>query len=117
MLPVDADGYQYVVKDPDDVLDYVFDFAPLTNVREDATSDWLSSGETISTISVTAATGLTVGNGSNGGASPSKTNSNTSVTCWLIGGTANSYYDVLCRIVTSASRTKDKTLRVYVRAQ
>ena len=84
-------------KDPNAVLDYKFDWAA-----------WLASGETISTRTVTADTGLTV-------ASSSITNTGTSVTVWLSGGTAGSNYNVLCRIVTSASRTDDRTMRIQVR--
>jgi hypothetical protein len=94
------------IKDPNAVLDFKFDFAALTNGS--GTSNWLATGETISTATVTADTGLTV-------ASSSITDTSTSVTVWLSGGTANTDYDVLCRIVTSASRTDDRTMVIKVR--
>lgn len=84
-------------KDPDAVLDYKFDW-----------SSWLSTGETISSTTVTAETGLTVD-------SNSITDTSTSVTVWLSGGTANTNYDVTCQIVTSASRTDDRTMTIRVR--
>jgi hypothetical protein len=94
------------IKDPNAVLDFKFDFAALTNGS--GTSNWLATGETISTATVTADTGLTVD-------SSSITDTSTSVTVWLSGGTANTDYDVLCRIVTSASRTDDRTMVIKVR--
>ena len=91
------------VKDPDAVLDYKWDFAASTNGSGD--SDWLASGETISSHTVTADTGLTVD-------SSSITDTNTSVTAWLSGGTAGTDYGVTCQIVTSASRTDDRTITI-----
>ena len=97
---------QIFVKDADAVLDYKWDWAALTNGTGE--SDWLASGETISTITVTAATGITVN-------SSSRTDSNTSDTGWLSGGTAGNDYTVACKIVTSASRTDERTVTVRVR--
>lgn len=83
-------------KDPAAVLDYKFDW-----------SSWLASGETISTRTVTPATGITVD-------SSSITDTNTSVTVWLSGGTAGTEYTVACKIVTSAARTDERTLTIQV---
>jgi len=94
------------VKDSADVLDYKFDFANTTNGG--TTADWLASGETISTKTVTADSGITVD-------SSSITDTNTSVTVWLSGGTTGTVYDVACKIVTSANRTLERTLRMTVR--
>ena len=58
-------------KDPDAVLDYKFDWAASTNGS--GASDWLADGETISSHTITATTGLTVD-------SSSLTDTNTSVT-------------------------------------
>lgn len=96
------------IKDPSAVLDYVFDWAPLTNGRAGATSDWLASGETISSKTVTAESGITVD-------SSSITDSSTSVTVWLSSGTAGSNYLVTCRIVTSGGRTDERSIRLLVR--
>ena len=95
-------------KDPDAVLDYKFDWKPLTNGSSGGVSDWLASGETISTRTITASTGLTKD-------SDSLTDTNTSVTVWLSGGTAGEDYTVACEIVTSDSRTDERTMTVYVR--
>lgn len=93
------------VKDPDAVLDYKFDWAASTNGS--GTSDWLASGETISSYTITADSGITVD-------SDTRTDTNTSVTVWLSGGTAGSTYDVACKIVTSDSRTDERTMKIVV---
>ena len=103
----DTDGIPYLTKDPDAVLDYKTDWAPLTNGRIGAVSDWLASGETISSTTITEETGITVD-------SDSITDSGTSVTVWLSGGTAGAEYDIGVRIVTSDSRTDERTFRVKV---
>lgn len=89
------------IKDPDAILDYKFDWKASTNGSGD--SDWLSSGETISTYTITAQSGITVD-------SDSLTDANTSVTVWLSGGTAGTRYTVACKIVTSAGRTDERTM-------
>jgi hypothetical protein len=94
------------IKDPSAILDYKFDYANTTNGGTKA--DYLASGETITTATVTAETGLTV-------TSYSATNSSTSVTAWLSGGTVNADYLVTCRIVTSANRTDERSIRIKVR--
>jgi len=87
---------QLFTKDVDAVLDYRFDW-----------SDWLETGDTIATHTVTAATGITVD-------SSSITDGATSVTVWLSGGTAGLSYTVACLIVTSASRTDERTVTLRV---
>ena len=94
------------LKDPDAVLDYKFDWAASTNGTGD--TDWLdtSNSETISSHTIDEDTGITVD-------SSSQTDTNTSVTVWLSGGTAGTSYDVRCEIVTSASRTDERTITIY----
>lgn len=87
---------QLFTKDVDAVLDYRFDW-----------SDWLETGDTIATRTVTATTGITVD-------SSSITDSSTSVTVWLSGGTVGATYDVSCLIVTVQSRTDERTVSVRV---
>lgn len=91
------------LKDPDAVLDYLFDWAALTNGN--GSTDWLSVGETITDHTITVTTGLTVD-------SSALTNTATSVIVWLSGGTAGGQYDVTCHIVTSAGREDDRTIKV-----
>jgi hypothetical protein len=95
-----------VLKDPDAVLDYKFDWAASTNGT--GSSDWLASGETIATKTVTVPSGLTKD-------SDSLADTNTSVLVWLSGGTAETDYEVICHITTSDSRQDDRTLTVKVR--
>jgi len=81
-------------KDPADVLDYKFDFASTTNGGNKA--DWLASGEVISSYVITAESGITLD-------SDSATDTNTSVTVWLSGGTDGETYTVACKITTDNS--------------
>jgi len=91
------------LKDPDAVLDYVFDWKAKTNQPlVSGLTDWLASDETISSHVITAAAGITVD-------SSALSDTNTSVTVWLSGGTAGTNYTVACKIVTSASRTDERT--------
>lgn len=92
-------------KDPLAVLDYKFDWASLTNGN--GGSNWLATGETISSFTVTASAGLTI-------QSSSATDTNTSVTVWLTGGTAGTIYTVVCKIVTSQARTDERTMTIVV---
>jgi len=82
------------LKDPDAVLDYMFDW-----------TDWLASGETIISHTITAETGIVV---------DSSTESAGKVTVWLSGGTAGENYKVACLIVTSAGRTDERTIWIKV---
>lgn len=95
-------------KDPDEVLDYLFDFKALTNGN--GTEDYLQSGETISTYTMTVDTGLTKD-------SDTKTNADTSVKVWLSGGTLGNSYNVECDIVTSGGRTVSRTMTIVVAAK
>lgn len=84
-------------KSPSAVLKYKFDW-----------SDWLASGETISTRTVTPEEGITVD-------SSSITDTNTSVTVTLSGGTVGNVYDVACLITTSDSQTDERTIKIKCR--
>lgn len=83
-------------KDPDAVLDYVWDW--------DA---WLGS-DTISSHSIIAESGITV---------DSSSTTTTVVTAWLSGGTVNTDYNVVCRIVTAGGRTDDRTSVIRIRSK
>jgi len=83
-----------VRKDPDSVSDYVFDFY-------DSGNAFLGSGDTISTATFTATTGLTI---------DSQSYSTTTATVWLSGGTVGQVYTVNCRMVSAAGRTKDASV-------
>lgn len=82
-------------KDPDAVLDWVWDW-----------SDWLAPGETISTSTFTVSAGLDLGVTSN---------TLSSTTAWLSGGTPGTPYLVANRIVTSAGRTDERSITIRVK--
>ncbi len=97
------------VKDPAARLDYKFDWRADTNNHDPAaSSDYLAAGETISSATVTADTGITVD-------TDSITDTNTSVTVWLTGGTDGEDYEVVCQIETSDSRTDQRTITIQCR--
>lgn len=91
MAHVDVDP-----KDPDAVLDYVVNWAT-----------WLD-GDTISTSAFTVPAGIT---------KDSESNTTTTATVWLSGGTAGTWYAILNRITTAAGRTNDQTIYVQVKEQ
>jgi len=93
------------IKDPNAVLDYKFDWKAKTNLS--GNTDWLESNETISSFTITAASGLTVD-------SSASSDTNTSVTVWLSGGTDGTTYELACKIVTSLSRTDERTISIQV---
>lgn len=95
----------YFIKDPDATLDYKFDWAASTNGSGD--SDWLASGETIDSHTVTVESGLTKD-------SDSATDDDTSVTVWLSGGSAGETYLVGCEITTSSGRTDERSIVIAV---
>jgi hypothetical protein len=96
------------VKDPHAVLDYKWDFKPLTHGVAGATSDYLANGETVVTATVTPQAGLTVD-------SYSITDTGTSVTAWFSTSTADNEYTAVCHFTTSAGRTDDRSIIVAVR--
>lgn len=81
-------------KDPDSVLDYVIDW-----------SDWLD-GDTISTSSWSVDSGITL---------ESDTNTTTTATAWLSGGTVGETYQCRNRIVTAGGRTVDRSIAVSIK--
>lgn len=95
------------VKDPDAVLDYKFDWMASTNGS--GSSDWLAALETIAshtiTISPVTVPPLVAD-------SSTETDTDTSVTVWLSGGLAGEEYKVECEVVTSGSRTDERTMKI-----
>lgn len=104
------------IKDPDAILDWRFDWKPLTNSSEGGTSDWLGADETISTD--TDGFAIIISPSETGGLqedSSELTDAGTSVTVWLSGGEAGQDYTVTCRITTTENRTDDRSITVKVR--
>lgn len=95
----------YKIKRAGAVLDFKFDWKALTNGS--GVSDWLEAGETISSHTVTVSNGITKD-------SDSITDSNTTVTVWLSGGTSGKTETVTCEIVTNLGRTDQRTMRIKV---
>lgn len=87
----------FFVKDPNSVLDYTVDW-----------TSWLSTSETISTSTWVVPAGIT---------QSSASNTTTSATIFLSGGTASTTYKVVNRITTNQSRTDDRTLEIRVEDQ
>lgn len=83
------------MKDPEAVLDYVFDW-----------TGWLADGETIQSRTVTAEAGIT---------KDSDSHADGVVTVWLSGGTVETTYRVECKVTTSAGRTDERSIFVRVR--
>lgn len=78
-------------KDPDAVLDYELDW-----------SEWLDT-DTIASSSWTADTGITI---------DSDTNTTTTATVWVSGGTVGERYEVTNHIVTTAGREDDRSIKI-----
>lgn len=91
-------------KDPNAKKDYAVDW-----------SSWLQDGETISSsawaIDVTPDGTLVISG------SPAASNTSTVATVWLEAGSAGRQYRVRNRITTSAGRTDDQSLDIYVAEQ
>jgi len=83
-------------KDPDATLDYSIDW-----------SDWLD-GDTISSMTYVADTGITVETARN-------TETDTVSTLWVSGGTVGNQYDIVCRVTTAAGRIDDRTVRFIIK--
>ena len=83
-----------IIKDPDAILDYGFDWAA-----------WLGT-DTIATSAWSVATGLT---------EVSDTNTTTTTTVWVSGGTAGASYLCTNTITTAEGRTDERSLVVMVR--
>jgi hypothetical protein len=82
------------LKDPNEELDYGFDW-----------SSWLASGESIATYSLSAEAGITLGTNSvNAGI----------ITYWLSGGTEGETYKITCQVETNEGRIGERTMRIRV---
>ncbi len=88
-----TDPIAQMTKDPDAVLDYIIDW-----------SIWLDA-DTISTSTWSVPAGIT---------EDSSSNTTTTATIWLSGGTAGASYDLINSIVTAAGRKDDRTIRIHV---
>ena len=92
-----TESLQTFRKDPDAILDYGFDW-----------SDWLASGETLTASTWTVPAGISEG---------ANQRDDTSVLIWLSGGTVGESYLISCKIVTSDSRTDERSFTIIVEEQ
>jgi hypothetical protein len=81
------------LKDPDSTEDYQFNWAPELD------------GDTISSVSWSLPDGLT---------QVSTSNTTTTATIFVSGGSEGSQYRIRCRVVTAGGRTWDRTIRIQV---
>jgi hypothetical protein len=105
-------------KDPNNVEPYFFVWCSLSGTNNGGTTDTGElQGATISSYTVTVPAGITKDSDNKAAVTIRGIAYavNTVVTVWLSGGTDGADYDVLCRIVTSDSRTLDQTMRIPVR--
>lgn len=84
------------VKDPNATLDYTVNWAAFLGV------DTISSDSWIVPAGITSVT---------------ETNTTTTSTIWLSGGTLGEKYGLINRIVTAGGRTDDRTIYIRVREQ
>ena len=83
-------------KDPDAVLDYAMDW-----------STWLATGENLSTYLVTVDSSLIT--------ISTHSISSPIVTAWLSGGNVGQTYTVSIKVVTSGSRTDERSFKVKIK--
>ena len=80
-----------LLKDPDAILDYAFNWALWLGTDVISTSTWILD------------TGLT---------KVSDTNTSTLATVWISGGTADATYNITNRITTAGGRTEDRSFSI-----
>lgn len=101
---------QTFIKHPDESKFYRIDLKGRTNGNDPAArSDYLEAALTISTATLAADTGITVG-------SPTLDDDDSSVIFRVSGGTANADYKVECTMVDSGGETHVETVTFKVRA-
>jgi len=84
-----------ILKDPDAVLDYTFDWTA-----------WLAGiADTLASQQMVVDTGITLNSSSIDG---------SKVIAWLSGGTAGTTYRVTCRVVTAGGRTDDRSIYIKI---
>jgi len=99
-------------KDPSALLDFALDLAPAASIN---VSPYLADGETVTSLTVSADTGITV---SSSAISANSRNVPASLLiAWLSGGTAGVTYNVKFTFSTSQGRTDARTLPVQVIAR
>ncbi len=85
-------------KTASEIKDYVFDW-----------SDWLTEGDTLTSVDLTAADGLIADS-----PAPEITGDGTTVTLWISGGEAVHDYPITCTVETAQGRTAERTKLIRV---
>ena len=106
-------------KDPNNIEPYFIVWCD-----EDGTNSGVAAdtgelqGATISTATWTVPTGITKDSSNQGAVVINGVTYAVNTVCviWLSGGTADTDYELLCRITTSDSRTLDKSIIIPVRS-
>ena len=93
-----ASGIPWIAKDPTDKLDYVLDWG--------ADGDSYLDGDTI--------TGTPVWVVPSGLVLEAQSNTTTTTTAWLSGGTAGTTYRVACKITTAGGRIAERSFDLRV---
>lgn len=88
------------LKDPNAVLNYMVDWA------DEEKGPWLATGEEISTSTWIVPAGIT---------KTDESDTTTTATIWLSGGTVGESYLLTNRITTNQGRIDDRSFRIYVR--
>ena len=82
------------LKDPQAVLDWTWNW-----------SDWLQEGEEVASTSSTISPGLII---------DEMTNTSTTITVWISGGTVGNPYRVTVQVVTNQGRTDERSALIRV---
>jgi hypothetical protein len=98
---VDSSGKATILKDPDAILDYTFDW-----------TQWLAAA---SVTPDTIATAVGAVSGAVTAAINSTSHDAQKVTLWVSGGAAGEKIVLRCRITTAAGRTDDRTVYLKVK--
>jgi len=104
-------------KDPENVEPYFFVWCSLDGTNDGGATDTGElQGATISSQTLTG-TGVTVDSDNTSAVTIQGVSYaiNTVATAWLSGGTANTDATLHCQIVTSDSRTLEKTMNIRIR--
>lgn len=100
-------SYKWPNKDPQDTLDYTFDWSRLLGATTITNVVWEINGTVISGPGQTVDSLTSV----------NTTSSPTSTTILLSGGTVNVTYNISCRITSSSGLVIERSARVSIKEQ
>lgn len=100
-------SYKWPNKDPQDTLDYTFDWSRFLSGATLSDAVWFINGTQITAPGQTVSTLTSV----------NTANSTTSTTILLSGGTVNVTYTVSCRITSSSGLVVERSARISIKEQ